>query len=411
MTKQKESKNKQVRVFARDLVNPGFAQHDKVISVQGGKITEISSIAGQVPDQDDIDVRNATVIPGLIDIHIHGAYDESFMDDCSAKSRGFLASQGTTAFLATNGTAVRKESLASLRNLRRRISEQRPHDGAQILGIRCECPFLEPSLGAQKAELCWPITSENISALLDTAGEDLRILDVSPELGDAATLIKQAVDRGIIVSAAHTRAGAEQMQRAFRAGLSHMTHIFNATERPPSKAGTGTLGVGANEFTLTNDAMTAEVIADCQGFHVSPYWLEILFRCKNRSKICLISDATSIAGQAPGKYPRPDGNRIVLRAGEDVGWLESEDKTGLCGSAMTLRDAMVNLMSHMQMNLEQALECATLNPATILGLEQQKGSIEKGKDADLVVLGENLQVVLTIIAGEVVFGEQESKSN
>ena len=165
----------------------------------------------------------------------------------------------------------------------------------------------------------------------------------------------------------------------------------------------GALGVGADEFTLVNDVMTTEVMADCQGFHVSPYWLQILFRCKNKSNICLISDATSIAGLAPGEYERPDGNRTVLRAGEDVGWLESPEKKGLCGSAMVLRGAMLNLMAHLQISLEEAIEYVTLNPARVLGLERQKGCIEPGKDADLVVLDDNLQVVLTMIAGEVVF--------
>ena len=175
------------------------------------------------------------------------------------------------------------------------------------------------------------------------------------------------------------------------------------SELPPSKGGPGTLGVGANEFSLINDAITTEVIADSGGFHVSPYWLQILFRCKDKSKICLISDAGSIAGQAPGEYLRPDGNQTVLRAGEDVGWLESGDAKYLCGSAMTLCDALANLMAHLKIPLEEAIECATLNPARVLGLQQQKGSIEQGKDADIIIMDDNLQVVLTMIAGEVVF--------
>ncbi len=400
-----------LRVFAGNLVNPGSAKHDVLITIEDGEITGLGAISGQIPGPGDIDAREHTVIPGLIDIHTHGAVGENFTLDCTEGARSFLASRGTTAFLATVLPSSRQEYLTGLAQLRSRINNQKPSDGAQILGIRCEGPFLEPSLGAQKAELCWPITPQNVSFLFEAVGQDLKILDLSPELSGAETLIKEAVDAGIIVSAAHTRSNAEQMERALRAGLSHMTHIFNATECLPAAAGGGVLGVSADTFTLANDGMTAEVIVDRRRYHVSPYWLEILFRCKDKTKLSLISDATKISGLPPGDYPQDDGTRIILRAGEDVCWLESQDKKGLCGSAMTLRDALFNLMCHRRINLQDALECATLSPARILGLDQKKGTIEPGKDADLVVLDDNLQLVSTIIGGEVVYPKQQDSTD
>ena len=271
-------KQDQLRVFAGNLVNPCSAKNDILITIQNGEISSLSSIAAHTPAPADIDARAHTVIPGLIDIHTHGALGESFTLDCTQKSRQFLASRGTTAFLATSFPVAREEYLAGLAKLRTRISTQKPAEGAQILGIRCEGPFLEPSLGAQSADLCWPINSDNISLLLDAAGEDLKILDLSPELPDAETLITLATAQGVIVSAAHSAANAQQMDRAFRAGLSHATHVLNANKTPPAPAGMGVLGVGADEFSLANQAMTAEVIVDSHGYHVSPYWLEILFR-------------------------------------------------------------------------------------------------------------------------------------
>ena len=402
----------QIRVFAGKLVNPGSVQHDVVISVQDGKIMGVSSIAGQIPGPDDIDARQHTVIPGLIDIHVHGASGESFFTDCSEKARTFLASKGTTALLATSYPASsREEFLEGLKQLRRRIAQQKPADGAEIIGIHCEGPFLEPSLGAQMPELCWPINSENISAVLETAGDDLRLLALSPELPEAETLIQEAVGRDIVVAAAHSQAGADDMKRARRAGLSHMTHIFCATKRPPAAAGGGVLGVGCDEFTLTCDGITAEVIVDCQGFHVSPYWLNILFRCKGRGRVALISDAITLSGRQPGVYPQPNGSQLILRDGEDVCWVESKAKKGLAGSVLTMRDALVNLMRHMQMPLEEAIECASLTPAKILGLEQRKGSIERGKDADIVALDKQLKVMLTMVAGQVVCPKQKDSKN
>lgn len=403
MPRQTEKKDEKVRIFAGNLVSPGFARHDVVLGIEGGKITEIASIAGHSPAPDDIDARKHTVTPGLIDIHCHGAMGEEFFVDCSQKTRAFMAGRGTTGFLATSSTGPREGILTGLGRLRQRIAEQKPAHGAQILGIRCEGPFLEPSLGAQRADLCWPVNKENISVLLDAAGPDLRVLDVSPELPGAETLIREAVERGIIVTAAHTRANAEQMEKAFKLGLSHVTHIFNATERPLAKGGLGTLGVGVDEFALTCDGMTAEVIADCQGFHVNPYWLDILLRCKGKGQVAVISDGVSNAGREPGRYELNDGRWLTIRPGEDVCRLETGPKIGLCGSAMTVRDSLRNLMRHLQMNLEDAIDYATLNPARILRLEQQKGSIEVGKDADLLVLDEHLEVVATIIAGQTVY--------
>jgi N-acetylglucosamine-6-phosphate deacetylase len=406
MVKRQVCKKRKFRLFAGRLVNPNSSQQNVLITVENGRIAEIGPMGNATLKPGDIDAREYTVVPGLIDIHIHGCVGETFLTECSPASRKFLASRGTTAFLPTTTTVEREAFLAGLKQLRECISQQRPQDGAQLLGIRCETPFLEPSLGAQKGDLCWPVNDENIRALLDATGEDLRILDVSPELEGVAALVTEAVERGVIVSAAHTRATVEQMIKAFQSGISHSTHIFNATERPPSKAGRGTLGVGSDEFSLTNDDITAEVIADSGGFHVSPYWLEILFRCKDKSKISLISDAVSIAGQQPGEHQRPDGNQTVLRAGEDVGWQVMKDETYLSGSALLLLDAMANLMAHLKMDLEEVIECATINPARVIGLEQRKGSIEPGKDADLVVLDDKLQVVLTMISGEVVFQNQ-----
>ena len=395
--------NGETRIFAGTLVSPGLARHDVVVSVEEGRIARISSTGGHGPGEGDVDARNYTVVPGLIDLHCHGAIGEEFLKDCSEKARAFLASRGTTGFLVSSSIPQRETLLRGLQTLRKRIAGQKPSHGAQMLGIRCEGPFLEPSLGAQKADLCWPIDQENIATLFESAGPDLLMLDVSPEIENAETLIREAVGRGVVVTAAHSRADAEQMERAFKAGLSHITHVFNATGRPPSKGGLGTLGVGPDEFALTCDGMTAEVIVDCQGYHVSPYWLDILLRCKGKGQVSVISDAVSNSGREPGEYPLSDGRVVVMKEGEDVCWLESGPKRGLCGSAMTVRDSLRNLMRHLQINLEEAIDYATLNPARRLGVDTRKGSIEVGKDADMVVLDEHMEVVATIIAGQTVY--------
>ena len=172
MVNQQICKEGQVRIFADRLVNPGSSERNVLISIEKNRIVEVGPAGGQTPRPGDVDARKYTIIPGLLDIHTHGSVGETFLSDCTPKSRRFLASRGTTAFLATTTTVGREEFLAGLKRLRQCISQQRPQDGAQMLGIRCESPFLEPSLGAQKGDLCWPVNNENIPLYMRFADEN-----------------------------------------------------------------------------------------------------------------------------------------------------------------------------------------------------------------------------------------------
>lgn len=390
-----------MKIFAGRLVNPGCVREDVFIEVADGRVISIRLQAESKPESSDIDLRNTTVIPGLIDIHIHGAAGDDFSMGEIDKSPAYLASRGTTSFLATSYPLDRRAYLKGIRRLRQKLKEQNKN-GAKMLGIHLEGPFLNPKHGAQKSEYCWPINKEDVEAVLSEAGEALRMVSLSPELPGVDEAVRMFSENGIIPCAAHTEADAEQMQAVYDFGLRHTTHIFNATESPLGIQ--GVRRAGCVEFTLASEDMTADVMVDSKGIHVENEWLKILFRCLGTKRTALLSDAMPAAGLSAGLYPIGDERSIELVAGEDIVKLTNGL---LAGSAMMMLDTVNNLMDRLGLKLEEAIECATLTPAKVLNVDDCKGSIEAGKDADLVALNEKKQVLLTMVEGRIVYQAEE----
>ncbi len=394
--------NKDMKIFVERLVNPGCVKKNVLIEVAEGQVISVRPQAECMPEGGDIDLRNSTVIPGLVDIHIHGAAGDYFTTGEIEKASSYLASRGTTSFLATSYPCDRRTYLEGIRKLRQKVKEQNKN-GAKMLGIHLEGPFLNPKYGAQKPEYCWPAEKENVEALLSEAGEALKLVSLSPELPGAVEAVRMFNEKGIIACAAHTEADVEQMQAVYDCGLRHTTHILNAIEAPPHTIN-GVRRAGCVEFTLASEDMTADVMVDSKAIHVEDEWLKILFKCLGTKRAALLSDAMPLAGLSAGLYPIVDGRKIALVAGEDVVRLTNGE---LAGSVMMMLDTVKNLMDRLGLKLEEAIECATLTPARVIGVDNFKGSIEMGKDADMVALDEKRQVLLTMIEGRVVYQAEE----
>jgi N-acetylglucosamine-6-phosphate deacetylase len=391
-----------LKIFSGRLVNPRYVQEEIVIEIAEGRVISIRPQAESTPEGSDIDLRKSTVIPGLIDIHIHGAAGDDFMTGQVEKAVEYLARHGTTSFLATSYPCGRDTYLEGIRRLRQKVKEQNKK-GAKILGIHLEGPFLNPKYGAQKGEYCWPINKENTKTMLSETGEALKMVSLSPELPGAVEAVRMFSEHGIITSAAHTEADTEQMQAVYNCGLRHTTHILNAIEAPPTRI-KGVRRAGCDEFTLASEDMTADVMVDSKGIHVEDEWLKIIFKCLGVKRTALLSDAIPFAGLPPGLYTFGDGQKFKLTGTEDVG-RTTDGK--LAGSVMMMLDAVNNLMDRLGLKLEEAIECATLTPARIIGVKNFKGSIEVGKDADLVALDERRQVLLTMVEGKIVYQAEE----
>jgi N-acetylglucosamine-6-phosphate deacetylase len=388
-------------ILAGRIFTPTEDIPDGVILIDGHRILKIGPREKiQIPKTAPvIDDRDRLVVPGLVDMHIHGAGGRDLMEgtpDAVAAVAQFLARHGVTSFLATTVTARLNRTLSAVEGLAKTVSasvlsqggsEKVP--GAQPLGIHFEGPFIsQVRRGAHPASQIRKPSIEIAERLLDAAGNSAKVVVVAPELPRALELLKFFRGRGLRVGLGHSDATFDETTRAVDAGATHGTHCYNAM-RPFTHHEPGILGA-----LLTDDRVSAELIAD--GVHVEPAAVRLLARSKGLERVILVSDAVSAAGMPDGKY-RLGGFPVIVTGGI----CRTEDGA-LAGSTATLDATVRNLAAFTGASFRSCVACATLNPARLLGIEKQKGVIAAGADADLVVLDKNHYVTQTYVRGRAV---------
>ena len=329
-----------------------------------------------------------TLLPGFIDLHTHGGLghemigiDKSGLQELSL----FYASHGVTGFLASTWTAPIRAIARSINVVESVIGSEK---GARILGVHLEGPWLNPLYcGAQEKSLIHPADKEEAFAYLNS--DLIKLIALAPEIPENQWLISECERRGITVSAGHTDATYSEMQMAFKLGVRQVTHCFNAM-RPFHHREPGVIGAA-----LTNPNLKCELIAD--NIHVHPAAMKLLYQCKGADGIILITDSISAAGMPDGSYSF-EGAPVTLKDGA----ARLADGT-LAGSALTMERALVNLMQATGSSLPELIPCSSANAAKAIHLEQCKGRIAPGFDADLILVDQNLQVKLTMVAGKIVY--------
>jgi N-acetylglucosamine-6-phosphate deacetylase len=350
---------------------------------------------GNPPDfsKDDsvqtVNAHGCALLPGFIDLHVHGAVGHEVMDasreGLEAMAR-FYASHGVTSFLATTWTASHASVMKALGMVKQ---VQGPvQGGATLLGAHVEGPYLNPArCGAQDVNLIRRAEKGEALEILDSGV--VRLLALAPEYDENLWLIDECVRRGVTVSAAHTNADYEQMQRAAAHGVTQVTHCFNAMQ-PLGHRELGTVGAA-----LALPQINCELIAD--NIHVHPAAQKILFDAKGVDGVVLVTDAIRAAGLPDGEY-RLDDRSVQIKDGA----VRLPDGT-LAGSVLTMESALQNACRATSRPLTEMWMVSSLNAARAIGVSSRKGSLEVGKCADLVLLDENFRVSLTIIGGEIVF--------
>ena len=332
-----------------------------------------------------VDLGGAKVLPGLVDIHIHGAGEHDFSDgdvDGLAALGRYLAAHGVTSFLPTSVT-LPYDALSKAFRTAAQLRADRPEDCARVMGVRMEGPFLsKEKRGAQNAAYLRVPDFAAFRALYDNCGGIIRIVDVAPELPGAETFIRQASTL-CAVSAAHTNANYDEACAAFDAGCSHVTHLFNAMT-PIHHREPGVIGAAAER-----DAVTAEMI--CDGLHVHPSAVRMAFKLFPE-RLCLISDALRCCGMPEGTYDLGD-QPVILKDGA----ARLADGT-LAGAAKNLFDGMKNAI-RFGIPEEDAIRAATLHPAQVICAADKIGSIAAGKLADFVVCDNEFNVNSVYIGG------------
>lgn len=361
-----------------------LVQDDRIRQIFASGVNQISQ------DPTTIDLQGLTLLPGFIDIHIHGAVGVDMMNaDASDVNRvsEFLATQGVTSWLPTLVPAA----VADYGRAITAIAEASQFTGgARVLGVHYEGPFVNSAqCGALRTKFF-----RTYSGPADVA--DLPVLDrenakhvmtLAPEVDGGIALTRELVRRGWIVSIGHTRAQVDLLDQAFDAGARHMTHFMNAMSPLHHRA------PGPVAWGLLRDDVSCDFIAD--GIHLDPHILQLLLKTKTADGLTMISDAVAAAGRGDGDY-QIWGETISVRDGRT-----SNAAGNIAGSVISMLDA-VRLMKSLGASEVELARMSSGNPARLLGLEDECGSIEEGKRADLVALDHDGNVKLTIVGGQVV---------
>jgi N-acetylglucosamine-6-phosphate deacetylase len=334
---------------------------------------------------DIIEVRGV-IVPGFIDMHVHGGDGADFMDasdEAVARVASFHAQQGTTAMAATTLSGSR-EAIRDAVTAIARVARLRPAPAAEICGIHLEGPYINiHRAGAQNAASIRPADIHEVDVLLAQAPELRWIITLAPELDGARGLIEHFRDR-VLFSIGHTAADYAEAMAGLEWGASHFTHLFNAMTGVHNRE-PGTVGAA-----LVSPDATAELIAD--GIHVHPAVLRIAAAAMPK-RIALITDAVRAAGMPEGKYKLYEHEFSVA-----AGAARLVDGT-LAGSVLTMQRAVQNMVELAGLPFEMVIPLATEVPARLLGVADRKGRIATGYDADLVVLSPKFDVERVFIRG------------
>ena len=367
------------------------------VAIECGQIREIGP---DLRGEPQIDARGAHVLPGLIDLHTHGIGYESADSPSLHEYARLEASRGATTFFPTLfGPPAR--SVRQMERHRRNSNELR--ELPQIGGFRLESPYVART-GAGLSDDLAPIADETTQALLSAGGGLIKIWDVSPELPGVLELIRQLSSRGIVCSIAHTQATIEQALAAVDAGARLVTHLFD-TFAVPEMRDPGVYPAGLVDYLLVEDRVTCEIIAD--GTHVHPLLVEKAIRCKTPGRLVFVTDSNYGASLPPGEYTLPQGRGRIMIDGPNRGVRLIDRDMGLAGSALTPIDAFRNAVHLFHKDIATASQLCSVTPARVMGLN--KGEIAVGKDADLILLDDALELVCTVVAGVVVYQRWEER--
>ena len=372
---------KNANIFTEDFrfVKGGFTVEDG----RFGKVFEGDC------DCEGVDLGGATVIPGLIDVHNHGNSNADFSDgsyEGVARMAAYLGANGVTSFAPASMT-LPYDVLAKAFDTAKQLHEAKPKGSSKLAGIQMEGPFFsEKKKGAQNGAYLKLPDYDAFEKLFHGCGGLVKIVDVAPELEGAAEFVEKA-SKLCTVSIAHTDSDYEHAKAAIDAGVTHLTHLYNAMP-PIHHRKPGVIGACAE-----NKKVRAELI--CDGIHVHPSSIRMAFSLFGASRIVLISDALRCCGMPDGTYEL--GGQAVYLKGKTCTLADGT----LAGSVTNLFDCMRNVISY-GIAPEKAVRAATWNPACALGLEDEIGSIAPGKCADFVICDADLNRKAVYIDGELV---------
>ena len=355
------------------------------VLIENGKIKEINP--NNYSGNEIIDANGLYLSPGFIDVHIHGAAGHDTMDgtfEAINEISKSIVKHGTTSFTPTTMTV----SVEAIRKSMEVIKEAKIKgtDGALVLGAHLEGPFINPgAIGAQNPNFLIPPTIENYNAMVGDCEDAVVSITIAPEVPGAKELIKILSNKGVVCSIGHTKATYEEALEGIKCGCGHSTHLFNAmtpfTHREPGVVG-----------AIFDTDITTETISD--GIHVSYPSLRIAYKQKTTDKVLLVTDAMMACSMPDGMYSL-GGQDVVVK--ENAARLLNGS---LAGSVLTLDLAIKNVYKNVGISLHEAVKMASYNPAKHCKVDDRKGLIKEGYDADLVLFDEDINIKKVFVSGK-----------
>ena len=386
------------KIFNGTLLTPHRAIRNGAIIVQDGKILDTCESNPDTSDTVDIDAGGNYISPGFIDLHVHGGGGHDFMD---GSVHAFLqiaethARYGTTAMVPTTLTSEKADLLRTLDLYEQ--ANQENDKGAQFLGMHLEGPyFAQSQRGAQDPRYIRNPDAEEYEEILNYSSSIVR-WSAAPELPGSIQFGQQLMQKGILPAAAHTDAIYEEVLEAFENGYTLATHLYSAMSGVTRKNAFRYAGMIESALLLDMDV---EIIAD--GVHLPAPLLKLVYKIKGPDKIALITDAMRAAAMPAGDSilgPLSNGLKVIV---ED-GVAKLPDRSSFAGSVATADRLVRTMINLADIPLLQAVKMMTLTPARIMKADHIKGSLVKGKDADIVIFDADIQVQKTFVNGRLVF--------
>ena len=381
------------RIILPDSVEDGW------VLVEDDKIAETGT--GEAPVSlyaDSYDCGRKYLSPGFIEMHSHGGGGHDFMDgDVVSLKEASMEHlrHGTTSITPTTLTCPAEELFSFFDTYRK--AKECWTDGPELLGIHLEGPFFSPyQLGAQDPRYLQAPTPENYMPILEKGGEDIRRVSVAVELDGAMELGQELKHRGIIAAIGHSNATYSEVKEAVKNGYTMVTHLYSGMSSLHREGPYRVLGVVESAYLL--DELDVEIIAD--GKHLPPELLQLILKIKDNDRISLITDSMRGAGMKEGEIvllgSKAHGQEAIIRDGVAM----MPDMKAFAGSVCTADRCVRTIWRDAGAPLYKAVKMMSLNPARVLGVDRRKGSIEKGKDADLILFDDDVNVRKAMVRGK-----------
>ena len=383
-----------------NVITPSRIIEQGCVLIADGKIVDVLDTIPRLGETVDIiDAKGNYVAPGFIDLHTHGAGGADFMDGNAAAYLTVArmhASHGTTLLYPTTLTSSNELLYETFETYQDAVRNNK--DGAQFGGLHLEGPYFSPfQSGAQdKCYLRNPQPEEYMEILNRT--DDIARWSLAPELPGANAFINVLRERGILAAAGHTNATFEEMQEAYQNGLTHLTHFYSCMSSITRRNAYRYAGV--LEFGYYEDDITVEIIAD--GIHVPSSLLKLVTKIKGVERIALITDSMRAAGMPEGKSilgSLTNGQEVIV----ENGVAKLLDRSAFAGSVATSDRLVRTVIREGNVTLHDAVRMMSETPARIMHVDDRKGKIRKGLDADIVVFDNNITILQTIINGTTIY--------